>query len=141
MLADFLNTYCTVIFISKKSVRKGIGHLFFLDTISGMVCVCLTSATCHATNHCTQQPAVVAGSFIRGLFGTLRASGHLLWVCVPFKEICDPILKSVCPHQLNENGLVSCLLLGCFYCSDRRRQLLKELLRLHLTSCQTYLLA
>lgn len=96
--------------------------------------MCPTSAVCCAANHHHQQPAVAAGSFIGGSFSTSQTSGHLSWICVPFKEICVPALKSVCLHQQDENRLVSRLPLGCFYRSDRRRQVLMELLPLGLTS-------
>lgn len=106
------------------------------DAVPGMACMCPTSAVCCAVccaaNHLHHQPAVAAGSFIGGSFGTSRTSGHLSWI--PFKEICDPALKSVCLHQQDENRPASRLPLGCFYRSDRRRQVLTELLPLGLTS-------
>lgn len=106
--------------------RESVSCLFLPDAVSDM-------AVCRATNHHDQQPAVAAGSFIRGLFSTSQTSSHLLWTCVPFKEICNPALKSVCPCEQDDSCLASYLPLGCFYCWDRR-QGLKELLPLGPTS-------
>lgn len=130
LLADFLEhvLHCYIYIKKKPLERESVISSCKTPFQSRPVCAQQAPCVVPLTTTINNQPLHLALS--SGLFDTSRTSGHLLRICVPFKEICNPTLKSVCPHQRDENCLVSCLPLGCFYCSDRRRQVLTELLLL-----------
>lgn len=52
---------------------------------------------CGTMQPAAQQPAPTLSWSIRRHFSISSASGRLLQLCVPFKEICNHALKSVCP--------------------------------------------
>lgn len=47
-----------------------------------------------------------------GAAHSVKAAQHLPHICGPFKEICNPALRSVWPHQLDGNCPLDHVLLG-----------------------------
>lgn len=84
---------CLALLYPKQSLREAVSPLclpsLWLPSGLGVRCV--------EPQPAAQQPAPTLSWSIRRHFSISSASGRLLQLCVPFKEICNHALKSVCP--------------------------------------------
>ena len=98
-LADFLSP-CLALLHAEQSLREAVSPL----CLPSVAAIRPGGEACGTARPAAQQPATAPSWSIRRYFNILSASGHLPQFCVPFKEICNHALKSVCPLPCSSAG-------------------------------------